>query len=256
MSTEKAVDLQFVAPHVMQIRMQDRVSKNTFSEAITQGLMDAFAEVERQPDCKVVILTGFLQTRQAQKRTPVANKQMGLVMRILVTFFGLISLQFPSGLVLYFFVSNLWRLGQQEVIFRRFGSATTTGRKEAIDVASKDRTGGKTATAVKELDAAEDDEDVLDVDEASTRKPPPSRARSGPPAGGGPAKSEPAATSPTSTGAKPKGLRGMFALPPPPEGNGGGSTAKGKSTPSSRSSTPSSPPPQRRRSNKKKKRKR
>lgn len=59
MSTEKAVDLQFVAPHVLQIRMQDRVSKNTFSEAITQGLMDAFAEVERQPDCKVVVLTGY-----------------------------------------------------------------------------------------------------------------------------------------------------------------------------------------------------
>ena len=59
MSADKAVDLQFVAPHVLQIRMQDRVSKNTFSDAITQGLMDAFAEVERQPDCKVVILTGY-----------------------------------------------------------------------------------------------------------------------------------------------------------------------------------------------------
>lgn len=59
MSAEKAVDLQFVAPQVMQIRMQDRVSKNTFSEAITDGLMDAFAEVERQPDCKVVVLTGY-----------------------------------------------------------------------------------------------------------------------------------------------------------------------------------------------------
>ena len=32
-------------------------------------------------------------------------------------------LQFPAGLVLYFFVSNLWRLGQQEVIFRKHGSA-------------------------------------------------------------------------------------------------------------------------------------
>ncbi|MFD0727078.1 polyketide synthase [Lysobacter brunescens] len=59
MSADKAIDLQFVAPHVLQIRMQDRVSKNTFSEAITEGLMDAFAEVERQPDCKVVILTGY-----------------------------------------------------------------------------------------------------------------------------------------------------------------------------------------------------
>ena len=33
--------------------------------------------------------------------------------------FGLFSLQFPAGLVLYFFVSNLWRLGQQELIMRK-----------------------------------------------------------------------------------------------------------------------------------------
>jgi polyketide biosynthesis enoyl-CoA hydratase PksI len=58
-TAEKAVDLQRIAPHVLQIRMQDRVSKNTFSEAITEGLMAAFAEVERQSDCKVVILTGY-----------------------------------------------------------------------------------------------------------------------------------------------------------------------------------------------------
>ncbi len=59
MSTEQAVDLQFIAPHILQIKMQDRVGKNTFSEAITQGLMDAFAQVERLPDCKVVMLTGY-----------------------------------------------------------------------------------------------------------------------------------------------------------------------------------------------------
>ena len=59
MSAEKAVDLQFIAPHILQIKMQDRVGKNTFSEAITQGLMDAFAQVEHLPDCKVVMLTGY-----------------------------------------------------------------------------------------------------------------------------------------------------------------------------------------------------
>ncbi len=76
----------------------------------------------------LVMLTGFLQTRQAQKRTPVANKQMGMVMKVLPVFFGLISLQFPAGLVLYFFVSNLWRLGQQEIIFRKFGSALSPSK--------------------------------------------------------------------------------------------------------------------------------
>ena len=35
---------------------------------------------------------------------------------VLPVAFGLFSLQFPAGLVLYFLVSNLWRLGQQELI--------------------------------------------------------------------------------------------------------------------------------------------
>jgi polyketide biosynthesis enoyl-CoA hydratase PksI len=39
--------------------MQDRASKNTFSEALTQGLIEAFAEVGRDPRWKVVILTGY-----------------------------------------------------------------------------------------------------------------------------------------------------------------------------------------------------
>lgn len=59
MSTGNVVDLQFVAPQIVQIRMQDRESRNTFSEALTEGLMNAFAEVERLPDCKVVVLTGY-----------------------------------------------------------------------------------------------------------------------------------------------------------------------------------------------------
>jgi polyketide biosynthesis enoyl-CoA hydratase PksI len=54
-----AVELRFVDQHVLQIRMQDRASKNTFSEALTDGLIDAFAQVERAPRCKVVILTGY-----------------------------------------------------------------------------------------------------------------------------------------------------------------------------------------------------
>lgn len=59
MSMEKAVELQFLEPGIVQIRMQDRVGKNTFTEALTQGLMDAFAEVERLAECKTVILTGY-----------------------------------------------------------------------------------------------------------------------------------------------------------------------------------------------------
>ena len=59
MTAVSAVEIGFVDRHVLQIKMQDRASKNTFSEALTQGLMDAFGQVERDPECRVVILTGY-----------------------------------------------------------------------------------------------------------------------------------------------------------------------------------------------------
>jgi polyketide biosynthesis enoyl-CoA hydratase PksI len=59
MTTGNVVELQPIEPHILQIKMQDRVSKNTFSLALTQGLMEAFAQACRDPDCKVVILTGY-----------------------------------------------------------------------------------------------------------------------------------------------------------------------------------------------------
>ena len=188
----------------------------------------------------LVILTGFLQTRQAQKRTPVANKQMGMVMKILPIFFGLISLQFPAGLVLYFFVSNLWRLGQQEVIFRSVGTASKPavgkGAKPVLEVESRDTT---------------PDESTDPSDEMGSRRPTPPR---------GPAK-RPARTSATPTPGGPaaerSGLRGLFQLPPPPDGNAGGAarptpSAKGGGGP--RASSPAKPPPPRNRSKKKKRR--
>ena len=57
--TDSVVELQSVERHVLQIKMQDRVSKNTFSEALTRGLIETFAEVGARSDCKVVILTGY-----------------------------------------------------------------------------------------------------------------------------------------------------------------------------------------------------
>ena len=47
------------------------------------------------------------------------TSQMAMISTVLPIAFGLFSLQFPAGLVLYFLVSNLWRLGQQELIMRR-----------------------------------------------------------------------------------------------------------------------------------------
>jgi YidC/Oxa1 family membrane protein insertase len=190
----------------------------------------------------LVMLTGFLQTRQAQKRTPVANKQMGMVMRVLPVFFGLISLQFPAGLVLYFFVSNLWRLGQQEVIFRKFGSAL------APTVGGKALPGGK-KTAVIDVESRDAVEDV--EDDAGAPAPPKAAAAKPKP------KPKPTGAASDASPATPakRGFRAMFELPPPPESTPGAGPAQ---SPNGGTGGPSKaapkPPPARKQSNKKKRR--
>lgn len=68
----------------------------------------------------LVVATGFYQQRQMSARTPKdsVNPQMQMVMKIFPAMFGLISLQVPAGVVVYFIVSNLWQIGQQAVTFR------------------------------------------------------------------------------------------------------------------------------------------
>ena len=87
----------------------------------------------------LVIITGFMQARQSRRNAPNMNSQMAIITSILPIGFGLFSLQFPAGLVLYFLVSNLWRLGQQEIIMRKItrpGQAAIAATKtdDAIDV--------------------------------------------------------------------------------------------------------------------------
>jgi YidC/Oxa1 family membrane protein insertase len=217
----------------------------------------------------LVMVTGYLQTKQAQSRTPAANKQMGTVMKVLPVFFGIISLSFPAGLVLYFFVSNLFRLGQQEVIFRRMGSALTPGaapklsngdkRGDAIDVPSAERKGAKAGVAAPEPDEEPDEPEPPPPAKTPARRPPPKNDRRRPPR---PAP-RPAAAQPTpapireaTTGAR--GLRAYFQLPPPPPN--GGSRPNGGPRPAASKGTGTAkgggPPPQRRSGTQKKKRKR
>lgn len=56
---EPAVEVRYVEDGIVQIRMQDRVSKNTFSMPLAEGLIAAFADVSEDERCKVVILTGY-----------------------------------------------------------------------------------------------------------------------------------------------------------------------------------------------------
>jgi YidC/Oxa1 family membrane protein insertase len=190
-----------------------------------------------------VFLTGYLQSRQSQRNTPPgANSQMQMITKVLPIAFGAFSLFFPAGLVLYFLVSNLWRLGQQELIMRKIAPRDHVRKGGAIDA--------KSSPTKREVTAApaEPEETVEPSDEAERPKPAP------------PAK-QPAATG---TRSSPLGaLRDLFR--PPADGNsGGGSAAKPAATKQPASKQPAtrqsgsgrSNQSRRRRSSSKKKRKR
>jgi YidC/Oxa1 family membrane protein insertase len=109
--------------------------------AVTGGFLDALPYFIL---VGLVILTGFAQARQSRRNAPNMNSQMAIITSILPIGFGLFSLQFPAGLVLYFLVSNLWRLGQQELIMRKItrpgqaAIAASAGKDDAIDVKGTD----------------------------------------------------------------------------------------------------------------------
>lgn len=63
---------------------------------------------------------------QAKPDVPGAGSQQ-MITRIMPLFIGFISYNFPAGLLLYWSTSNLFRLGQQVVIFRMEGRPTRPG---------------------------------------------------------------------------------------------------------------------------------
>ncbi len=53
------VQLTEIEPEIIQIKMQDTAHKNTFTEELIQGLIEAFKEINNHDKYKVVILTGY-----------------------------------------------------------------------------------------------------------------------------------------------------------------------------------------------------
>jgi YidC/Oxa1 family membrane protein insertase len=121
----------------------------------------------------LVFLTGFLQSRQSQRNAPPgANPQMQMITRVLPIAFGAFSLFFPAGLVLYFLVSNLWRLGQQELIMRKI-APRHEARKGAIDAkSSPSKRSAAEAPAEPAEDTADADAPAPQARPASRGKPP------------------------------------------------------------------------------------
>lgn len=121
--------------------------------------------------------TSYYQQRQIAGRpgSSQINPQQQMLLKIMPVFFAFISLTLPAGLVVYFFVSNVFRIGQQAFITRtmyrdddgtiearaREAAAETAasggmfaGLKEALPNPAKAREEARRAAAAKEQSAA------------------------------------------------------------------------------------------------------
>ena len=87
------------------------------SKALNQGVLHALPFLVL---IAIVAVSGWIQQKQVQGRNTNAqtNSQQQMIMKIMPFFLPVISFGLPSGLVLYFVVSNLYRIGQQAFISR------------------------------------------------------------------------------------------------------------------------------------------
>jgi YidC/Oxa1 family membrane protein insertase len=93
----------------------------------------------------LVVVTGYLQFKQTQSRqTSQVNPQMALMGKIFPAMFAFISYQMPSGVVLYFLVSNAWQIGQQALIFRTMPTPAAAGGVVPASGSAPRPSGGKT----------------------------------------------------------------------------------------------------------------
>ncbi len=106
----------------------------------------------------LVIFTGWYQARQTMARqsqtaaasSPMAN-QAQMIGKVMPIAFGLISLNFASGLVVYFVTSNAWRIGQQHLVLNKIydQEAAKTGPKARFADEEDDKPAKNGAKAVE-----------------------------------------------------------------------------------------------------------
>lgn len=56
---EEVIHLKYIQPEIAIITMEDRLSKNTFTEKFQNGIKNAFKNIEENKNVKVVITQGF-----------------------------------------------------------------------------------------------------------------------------------------------------------------------------------------------------
>jgi YidC/Oxa1 family membrane protein insertase len=212
----------------------------------------------------ISVVTTFLTVRQSTKRgmtpqmtpdNPMAASQK--YMAYIVPFFALSGLYWAFGLVLYWVTTNVWTLGQQYVLFKRYptvpGAASATGGTAPAAptaparpapasrlTANKSLTSGKPATTAKP--AGKPAGTARPASPAS--KPAPGKNTQKPPAGQPPRK-KPQDTGSAGTrnarSGRPAAPAGQQASPNGSEGSSGGllrRLGRGKPEPEPQAETP------------------
>ena len=80
----------------------------------------------------VVLGTAYFQqwqTTRGQKQDSDQARQMQMVTKIMPLMFGFFAYSFPAGLNIYFVTANVFRIGQQALIFRIDGRPTPPSRE-------------------------------------------------------------------------------------------------------------------------------
>jgi len=202
---------------------QDLASGNTMhalgidlADSAVQVIGDSF--VRGLPYLFLVLVvagTSYYQQRQisARQMNQVANPQQQMLLKVMPALFAAISLTFPAGLIVYFLTSNLYRIGQNAYITRRFygaksskadadGNGAAPPAAKAKPPANKSRpapTKGRPTPSKNQPEAANDQPDAAPHPPArptpkssSSRPRPTPTPRSAPAADGTPPKGNPA----------------------------------------------------------------
>lgn len=112
---------------------------NSASKAISDSITEALPFIIL---IALVIATQYFQTKQMTNRNPqaaAANPQMQMMTRVMPIMFGFISYGIPAGVNIYFLVSALFRIAQQEAMYR-FDPHVSAHHKERQDEHHKSKT--------------------------------------------------------------------------------------------------------------------
>jgi YidC/Oxa1 family membrane protein insertase len=202
----------------------------------------------------LVVISAYFQQRQTMRNQVNTNPQMQMIGKIMPLVFGMFAISMPAGVVLYFLTSNLWQIGQQEVVFRTITTAGPPKKDATVEAKSTDVTpppaaGGVTG-GVKGLfrslspSATAAEQETREPAKSSSKSPP--AKSSGGAAGAG--KSTSKATKKASTGARSPNAKKASAGTP----SGSAKAAKPAATQAADQSKGGGPSPNARRKNNRK----